>query len=153
MSENILKCYPSLNYITESIAIGNHQSKYDDFDIVVNLNYPANNVEHMEVTESIIENKLVYKVGIKDTTNENMLNILNELIPKLLENFNSDKKILFHCYQGISRSGCIATMFISLIKNISLEDSFSLIKAIRPIIAPNPGFIKAMFTYKILNRE
>ena len=63
----------------------------------------------MEVTESIIENKLVYKVGIKDTTNENMLHILNELIPKLLENFNSDKKILFHCYQGISRSGCINT--------------------------------------------
>jgi atypical dual specificity phosphatase len=82
-----------------------------------------------------------------------MLNILNILIPKLLENFNSKKKILFHCYQGISRSACITTLFLSLIKKISLDASFSLIKEIRQNIAPNPGFIKAMFTYKVLNRE
>ena len=50
----------------------------------------------MEVSESIIENKLVYKVGIKDTTNENMLQILNILIPKLISSYDENKKILFH---------------------------------------------------------
>ena len=93
-----------------------------------------------------------YKVGVKDTTNENILHILNILIPKLISSHDENKKILFHCFQGISRSSCVATLFISLIKNISLDDSFALIKRIRPIIAPNPGFIKAMYTYKVLNR-
>ena len=95
---------------------------------------------------------MVYKIGIKDTPNENMLDILNILIPKLLDTYDEKKKILFHCYQGVSRSASIATLFISLIKNISLDESFSLIKNIRSNIAPNPGFIKAMFTYKVANR-
>jgi protein-tyrosine phosphatase len=138
--------------ITENIGIGNHQTPYDDFDIIVNLNYPANNVEHMEISENISANKLVYNVGIKDTPNENMLEILNLLIPRLLVTYDEKKKILFHCYQGISRSASIATLFVSLIKNISLDESYCLIKNIRSNIAPNPGFIKALYMYKVSNR-
>jgi len=149
-----IQCYPAINMITNNIGIGSHNAStsYGDFDIVVNLDYPANNVAHMDVQETSIENKFVYKVGIKDNTNENLLEILNILIPKLLSSYSEEKKILFHCNQGVSRSASIAILFISLIKNITLDESFSLIKLVRPIVAPNSGFIKAMYMYKILNR-
>ena len=145
----IILCYPEFSIITNNIAIGNHKSLYDSFDIIVNLNYPENNVNHMEIIEKQIDNKQIYLVGIKDHPNEKMFEILIKLIPKLLLEYDKNKnnKILFHCNQGISRSVSIAILFISLTQNITLDTSYQLIKSIRPIALPNLGFIKDLYAY------
>jgi hypothetical protein len=52
--------------ITDHIAIGSAVTKYDDFDIIVNLNYPENKAKLYEVTVEVQQGKLVIRAGLED---------------------------------------------------------------------------------------
>jgi len=141
------------NWIDKNVAIGNRNSDYSPFDVIVNLNYPFNNVEHNNVKREInikdYKEKVIYNIGLNDSENENMLDILKLVIPKLLRLYEQDKniKILFHCYAGISRSTTLAIAFLCKAKGLSLKDAIELAEKQRPIINPNPGFLKALKEY------
>jgi protein-tyrosine phosphatase len=141
------------NWIDKNVAIGNCESDYGPFDVIVNLNYPFNKVEHNNIKREIniikYKEKIIFNIGINDNENERMLDILKSVIPKLLRLYEQDKniKILFHCYAGISRSTTLAVAFLCKAKGISLEDALMMCKNQRSIIKPNPGFLKALNEY------
>lgn len=141
------------NWIDNNVAIGNFESDYGPFDVIVNLNYPFNKVEHNNIKREInvtdYKEKIIFNIGINDSENERMLDILKSVIPKLLKLYEQDKniKILFHCYAGISRSTTLAIAFLCKAKGISLQDALMLCEKQRPIIKPNPGFLKALVEY------
>lgn len=141
------------NWIDKNVAIGNHNSDYAPFDVIVNLNYPFNNVEHNNIKREIniinYKEKIIFNIGINDNENEKMLDILNIVIPKLIRIYEQDKniKILFHCYAGISRSTTLAIAFLCKAKDLSLTHAIALAENQRPIIKPNSGFLKALIEY------
>jgi protein-tyrosine phosphatase len=141
------------NWIDKNVAIGNRNSDYVPFDVIVNLNYPFNNVDHNYIKKEIniinYNEKIIFNIGINDSENEKMLDILKTVIPKLLRLYEQDKniKILFHCYAGISRSTTLAIAFLCKAKHASLGDAIALSENKRPIIKPNPGFLKALIEY------
>lgn len=150
--------YPRYHMITDRIAIGNYESPYDDFDVVVNLNFPFNGMKQYEIQidDFILNGKerLLARVGIMDSPNENqyMYQVLSILTPKMVEIYreNPNSKFLFHCFAGISRSTTMALSLLSSILNISVDDAYRLAKEKRVIVQPNQGFYHALkhFTSK-----
>jgi hypothetical protein len=136
------------NMITENIGLGDTHSDYEEFDIIVNLNYPSNQVEYGEIREELIDNKKIYKIGIYDRVNEPITRLLHELTPKFIEDMKKPgTKILFHCYAGVSRSATLAIDFIARQQDISLLQAFLLVKKRRDIIKPNYGFMNSLINY------
>lgn len=146
--------------ITDYIAVGDYLSSYEPFDVIVNLCFPENGLEHRQIAVSHIttdagKNKTIIRVGINDESSEDMPSLLDKIIPYLLElhNQNSSIKILFHCYAGISRSSTVAIAYIMTVYGLTLNAAFNIVKSRRNFIKPNPGFVFALQEFeKMLTR-
>jgi len=139
----------SYTWITSNVAIGNFESSYDPFNVIVNLNFPYNHAEHNSIRTNIDRNRIIHRVGINDSPDEDMYNLLKVIIPKLIHIYqlHPEYKFLFHCYAGISRSSTLAIAFIAITNNMSVKDAYQLALSRRPIINPNEGFRKALSQY------
>lgn len=145
--------------ITSSIAIGDCDSSYTNFEMVVDLSNPPFTTTPIPkmIKEVNHFGKTIFIVHVQDhpSREQDMYEILRELIPKLenahqlipkLENANPPR-ILFHCHQGISRSPTMAIVWIAITQSISYEEAFLIAQSARPIIHPNKGFVNAAKTY------
>lgn len=56
---------------------------------------------------------------------------------------------LVHCYAGISRSATIVIAYLMKKYQMPFDTAFSVCKNMRPMIMPNPGFIKQLQEYNI----
>lgn len=138
--------------IDTNVAIGNYMSEesYNLFNVVVNLNYPENKVNHHQVDVSLRSNQLFINIGIYDSENEPMGDLLKKLVPYLLtvtETHQQRLRILFHCHAGISRSSAVAIAYYSKLKGMMLDTTYRFMKEKRPIIRPNNGFMLALTNY------
>ena len=140
---------PYYSYIDPSIAIGDHRSSYAGFNVVVNLNYPFNGAERHAVTAKVEKEQLVLNVGIEDNPAEPMLDLLQKIIPYLLELRARNRKmtVLFHCYAGISRSSSLAIAYYAKLAGTSLDHTLTIVTTHRPQVRPNPGFMDALAAY------
>ena len=132
------------NMITNNVAIGNYQSSYDPFDVIINLNYPKNGAQHRQIHKTHVPtgpntSKIIIKVGIHDSPDEDMHSLLSMIIPYLtdLNRQYPNMRILFHCYAGVSRSTTLAIAYLMNTYGIPLDDAFHIAKSRRPIIQPN----------------
>lgn len=139
---------PHLSWITDKIAVGDYQSNYGPFDVVVNLNYSANGVNRHEINRTTENGKKIYRIGLLDSPDEPMLEILKQLIPELLM-INPDPTILFHCYAGISRSSTCAAAYYAKKNNVSADKALEALVERRSFIRPNPGFLDALKQYLV----
>ena len=134
------------HWITDTIAVGSLYSKYDSFDIIVNLayRYDGDGFKKHEITTFEEKNKFIIKIGLHDSPDEPMDKILTKLIPVLIECIEEDPtiKILFHCQAGISRSSSCAIALLAKLNGISFDKALKLAKSKRVIIQPNEGFCK-----------
>ena len=148
--------------ITDTVAIGNQHSLYDQFDVVVNLNYPRNLVvEHRHIKMVEYTDKTIWYVGIIDTLVEQgqLLSLLKRLVPELARRHGpgtsvsrlppvpagaapGPPRILFHCQAGHSRSTSLALGFMmTTMDNLGLGAALQLAKAKRNVSQPNPKFM------------
>jgi protein-tyrosine phosphatase len=146
----------SYHYITPLVAIGNRETPYHDFDIIINLNFPYNNIQHRNVrVENDTENsKQVFTVGLSDHEQDEIY-FETEFLPVMLAELgkeeNRNKSILFHCYAGISRSASSAIAYLKKydpdFQYRSLLDIFNYTRDKRYVVCPNYCFLLAMSRY------
>lgn len=132
--------------ITDKVAIGSYQASYEPFDLIINLDYPENNVKFEEVEVINKENKKIIKCGYNDTIKDSGLtdNTLKDLLNRI-EDFKRetlDPKILFHCYAGVSRSATVAIAYLAKSEKKTTKEIYELAKEKRPRINPNETFRK-----------
>lgn len=139
---------PNFSYMDPTFAIGNTNSSYDPFNIIINLDYPTNGVAHRSITTVYTsDKKLIFFVGIEDSPDEPMLEVIQALIPvlnNLVKYHYNQLRILFHCTTGISRSATLALAYYGKIMNYDLTRAYSQLSARRSVLRPNPGFINAL---------
>jgi protein-tyrosine phosphatase len=148
--KNIPKVDSHFSLIDPMFAIGDIDSSYYPFDVIVNLAYPTNGVKSHEINVSFLPQtkQLFIKVGIYDLPGEPMTDLLRTLVPyllKVVETHRGRVRILFHCHAGISRSSTVAIAFYSKLKGYTVDTSLQFIKSKRPIIQPNDGFMLALY--------
>jgi protein-tyrosine phosphatase len=130
--------------INEFIAVGDCESSYEEFDIIVNLFLEDNGCELNQIILVIDNGKKIYNVGLIDKPEykDEALYLLSSIIPELVNEKN--KKILFHCYAGVSRSATFAIAYLMITNNLSVNDAYNIIKLKRNCIQPNDGFMQTL---------
>lgn len=58
-----------------------------------------------------------------------------------------DGVVLVHCNAGVSRSASVVIGFLMCQEKMSFDEAFSAVKAARPYIQPNPGFMNQLKKY------
>jgi protein-tyrosine phosphatase len=144
--------YYHYTMITSTIAIGDCDSSYNNFDVVIDISHPA--FTNSLVTKSIKQNdhfgKKVIVIQLQDheTKEEEMYDVLTELIPLVREMVKTTQtKILFHCFAGVSRSATLGIVWIAVTHHLSYDEAYQIVKMARPIIHPNKGFVRAAKRY------
>lgn len=144
---------PNFSFMDPTFAIGNANSSYEPFNIIINLDFPYNGVEQHSITsEYTSDKKIILRVGIYDSQDEPMDQVLKEVVPFLgrVVTYHYNKpRILFHCRAGISRSASVAIAYYGKIMNYDLTRAYSQLASRRAIIQPNPGFIDALEEFLI----
>ena len=56
--------------------------------------------------------------------------------------------VLVHCHMGRSRSATLIAAYLMAEHGHSMQEAFNAVRAARPCIAPNTGFIKALWRYE-----
>lgn len=131
--------------ISDNIGVGSCDSDYKDFDVIINLNYPENNVAENDTRVQKQNNKLIIYLGLLDNEykGKEFKRYLSDIIP-LLYKYYRDKRILFHCFSGVSRSAAFAIAYLFCTQNISFEEAFEITKSKRKFINPNKEFLSVL---------
>lgn len=139
-------------WITDTVAVGELNASYHGFDVIVNLAYinPSFNkgLEHKQHRITELKNSVLVEIGLWDSDCDTdyffeALLILRDVIEKI-EKIEKNKKILFHCQSGKSRSVVFAAVYLHLsdILPLSITNIIEKIKEKRPIVSPRPSFVK-----------
>jgi protein-tyrosine phosphatase len=73
--------------------------------------------------------------------------VFNETNNVIEEKLRNNKNILIHCICGVSRSTTILCAYFIKKYNITPNEALKMIKDKRPIVNPNPGFMKQLDKY------
>jgi hypothetical protein len=129
--------------ITDRVAIGSYRAPYEPFDIVVNLDYPDNNVKKGQIVCSTHNNIYLIECGFADMAEGGLTRpVLDEIMSRIEEFGKPNPKILFHCYAGVSRSVTVAIEYLSKKENKTPQEIYKLVQQKRPRVNPNPEFRK-----------
>jgi protein tyrosine/serine phosphatase len=133
--------------VSPNIAIGDIDSSYTNFDIIFDLSF-YQETPHFK-KHDIKEINGHVRIAIIDNPSEEtfMLNILQKYVPFILQQIEQGKKILIHCFAGISRSSSLAIACIAQKEGLSFEATLDIVKSIRQQVKPNQGFCNAIKKY------
>lgn len=134
-----------LTMITSQISVGSLYSSYEMFDVIVNMAYRYDGdgfVKH-QLTQTRERNKSVIRIGLHDTLTEP----LDMILPILLIALQDEKRILIHCQAGMSRSASVAIALLAIYESITFTDALDYVKSKRPIVQPNPSFLRMVEEY------
>jgi protein-tyrosine phosphatase len=133
---------PVFNHIIDNVYLGDivsatNESIISDIDIIINIS----NSRYKE------NDRITYHhIDIDDNRNENIVKYVDEIINIIKT--NSDKKILIHCMNSVSRSVSLVLFYLMSI-NYSLKESFDYLKSKRSqYTKPNIGFAKQLIGYE-----
>lgn len=68
-------------------------------------------------------------------------NFIKEALSENIEGEAPKNKVLVHCFAGKSRATTFLLCYLIKEKSINLKDGLDLVWKVRPIAAPNPGFM------------
>jgi hypothetical protein len=120
-----------------------------DMDIL----YVLNITHIINASNNAVPNKFpdtidYININIDDNEDENISEHFDIVYDKLSETPIEEKRILFHCMLGISRSATLLIAFLMKSQNLTLKEAFETVKHKRPKIQPNYNFAQALLKYE-----
>jgi len=79
-----------------------------------------------------------------DSPTQDLLTHIPPCITFIEKGMKEGTGVLVHCAAGVSRSCSIVVAYIMKSHGLSFEEAFSMVKASRPIVSPNCGFLKQL---------
>jgi len=145
----------SYHWITPNMAIGDAESTYEPFDVVIDLNFEGELIalgdtrRHHDIQTITQESRQqITRIAIYDHPSEKefMKKVLHSMIPSLIQStsFIPSLKILFHCYAGVSRSASLGITWLAEMESCTYEEALRKVQEKRPQVNPNPGFVEAI---------
>ena len=130
---------PRLYLCSDSAATNKEVIDFKHITHIINVTFNIPNV---------FEPLIVYQnIVVKDLEDENLSEHFSstyEFIEKAL-NENASNNVLVHCNAGISRSASIVISYLlQKRKFANYKDAYAYVKARRPIIYPNEGFVQQL---------
>jgi len=117
----------------------------------LNIKYILNvAVECNNVFENDPELDIVYlKCNMRDTLDpqNNILIHFGNCFSFLERAKNENSNVFVHCAAGVSRSAAVVVAYLMKYYKLSLQDSLSCVKEMRPVANPNPHFLNLLRLY------
>ena len=114
-------------------------------------NYKSYNIGHLITLfdfSTVIQGIKHDIYNIIDDSSERTIDSLNELLSKIAQDIHcsliSGINVCVHCKAGISRSSTVVLDYLLTHHFQNFDDAYKYLLACRPIIEPNPGFMKLL---------
>jgi protein-tyrosine phosphatase len=66
---------------------------------------------------------------------------------------NDEAVVLVHCFQGVSRGPTVVMAYLIDALGLSVDEAYAMVKAARPKVLPNPGFMRQLRLWEDGRRE
>lgn len=86
----------------------------------------------------------VLRFVLSDKNWERARPVFGETVHYIQEAYRFDGTVFVHCQEGISRSATLVLAYLMISRRSTLSEAHSILKAVRPRIEPNPGFLKEL---------
>ncbi|KAL0134246.1 hypothetical protein PUN28_001205 [Cardiocondyla obscurior] len=83
-----------------------------------------------------------YTCDLLDLPESNILSAIKKCVGIIHANLKEN--ILVHCNAGVSRSPTIVIAYLMIIKKLSYDEAYDIVKKERSCIRPNDGFVKQL---------
>ncbi|PAA82275.1 hypothetical protein BOX15_Mlig010338g2, partial [Macrostomum lignano] len=83
-------------------------------------------------------------VRLEDHARENLLDRLQECLQFIGEALEGGHNVLVHCRVGVSRSASVVIAYLMQSQQLAFQSAYDLVKAGRPVIGPNDGFVEQL---------
>lgn len=99
-------------------------------------------------------NKFIYKsIEVLDLPESDLVtSVFDEAFDFIHSCQASQGRVLVHCNAGISRSASVVIAYLIKTKGIGLDQALALVKAVRPSVKPNPGFMSQLKLFESKNK-
>lgn len=131
-----------INQVTCKLYIGNREAGKSDkllgikgIDAVLQI---------ADRSYEINDGRIRKYIAITDEPNQDISKYFRDSYKFIDEMIRQDKKILVHCDAGISRSSTIVIHYLMKKYGFTSSQAYKYLKARRPCIRPNDGFIHAL---------
>jgi len=95
-----------------------------------------------------VNSLFIYKhVSIMDLPDTDITSYFDECFAFIDSALDTGGRILVHCMAGVSRAASIVIGYLMKAKNMDFETAFNHVKAKRPSIRPNDGFMQQLQQY------
>ncbi len=111
-----------------------------------------NNITHIIcvilAVDPIFQNDFEYlNIPARDIDEENLYKYFDQSYKFIEDAIAQGGNVLVHCAYGRSRSASIVIAYIIKKYGMTYEEAYNYVHDIRPIIEPNPGFVKQLIQY------
>lgn len=87
-------------------------------------------------------------IPMADSPTQDLLSNLPDALSFISFELEQGHTVLVHCYAGVSRSASVVIAYLMMARGMSLDQAYAHVKARRPIIHPNPGFMQQLASLK-----
>lgn len=122
--------------ITDYISIGSSDLSYRGFHVIFDMNYPENNQPYGTISRESREYRTIWKIGISDKILAEDVELLRQallllrfMIQENKETLPAPPRVLFQCASGYSRSIALATAYLALTENTSVDAAWEKVHA------------------------
>ena len=129
-------------YIIDNIYIGN-ACNAADYYTMKNLNITHIVNVSQEISNYFPEDFNYFKINELDNETGTLEPYFNDFID-YIDNIDSDKNVLVHCFMGSSRSATLVVCYLMRKHNMTFDDAYALLKGKRKIVNLNVVFAKEL---------
>ena len=139
-------------FIRDNIYLGNayNASNYDELK-KNKIGYILNITK--EISNYYPDDFTYYNIEITDNNGQSIETYFTEILEfiKISQKDSTDStdspNILIHCFMGSSRSASCVILYLMNKYEMTFQESYNMIKELRPIVNPNTSFVKQLKNY------
>ena len=160
MMDNLYYITDSPTFIRDNIYLGNayNASNYDELK-KNKIGYILNITK--EISNYYPDDFTYYNIEITDNNGQPIEKYFTEILDfiKISQKDSEDSEdstepnnspnILIHCFMGSSRSASCVILYLIDKYGMTFDESYKMIKELRPIVNPNTSFVKQLKKYEI----
>ncbi len=88
------------------------------------------------------------QIAVEDRVGSKLYVYFDLVADKINSVHNSDGKLMIYCRAGMSRSASLCIAYFMKYHDMSMDEAFQYVRARRPIIHPNVGFLRQLRDYE-----
>ncbi|PWN33443.1 phosphatases II [Meira miltonrushii] len=106
---------------------------------IINVTHNIDHVHNLKKGETTFKH---VRIPVKDV-NTTRIDVHFQRVANIIQEcmHSTKRATLLHCFEGVSRSVTLGVASMMIIDNVTLQDAMDIMRAARPIIEPNSGFL------------